>query len=505
MIDFGHDLLVWSAVYVVLLLAIGAWGRKAKRERTLSDHFLAGRSIGFGVLLLTLFATQYSGNSLSGFPGQTYREGISYFMSVTFMVGIVAGYLLFAPRLFVMARRGRYLTPTDFLAERFRSAPLNYFSAVIFSLTLCNYLLAQLMALGHAFSGLTGDQIPYWVGVVGGALVVLIYETLGGLRAVAWTDAIQGMILFIGLLLVVFLIFFEVGSPAALLESVREQAPEKIANPGWSTCFVWLSNFLLLALGAPLYPHAIQRIYAARKLLDLKRALAIMAFLPLFAISAVVFIGVAGIILFPDLERIASDRISFQVLGYLVQHNRLAYYPVLVVMMAVIAAIMSTVDSALLSLSSIFTKDFTARIRGLGDREAERLTRVAPLFSVLILITLVLIALRPFTTLWGLLVIKFEILIQLSPAFVLGTLHDREDPRAFSTREILTGLTLGMAILVCFLAVGIRSVNGLHAGTLAVAVNYGSVFLMRKFRNVIKNGDILILWKTSGASGEGSN
>ena len=87
----------------------------------------------------------------------------------------------------------------------------------------------------------------------------------------------------------------------------------------------------------------------------------------------------------------------------------------------------------------------------------------------------------------------------------LGTLHDREDPRAFSTREILTGLALGMAILVGFLAVGIRSVNGLHAGTLAVAVNYGSVFLLRKFRTVIKNGDIPILWKTSGASGEGSN
>ena len=91
MTEFARELLVASGVYVLLLLVMGWLGRRAKREDSLSDHYLAGRNLGFLVLLLTLFATQYSGNSLSGFPGKTYRAGLAYVMSTTFMVAIVAG------------------------------------------------------------------------------------------------------------------------------------------------------------------------------------------------------------------------------------------------------------------------------------------------------------------------------------------------------------------------------------------------------------------------------
>ncbi len=106
--ELGYDLILWAALYVGVLLILGILGRKAKKEHTLSDHFLAGRSIGFVVLLLTLFATQYSGNSFSAFPGQTHRLGISYFMTVTFMVGVITGYTLFAPRLFSLWLSNRF-------------------------------------------------------------------------------------------------------------------------------------------------------------------------------------------------------------------------------------------------------------------------------------------------------------------------------------------------------------------------------------------------------------
>ena len=482
MTDLSRDLLIGCVLYVGLLLLLGGLGRRARRENTLSDHFLAGRSIGPFVLLLTLFATQYSGNSLSGFPGQTYREGLSYFMSVTFMVGIISGYMLFAPRLFGLSRSGRFLTPTDFLDRRFGSPLLNYLSAIIFTFVLCNYMLAQLKAMGNAFSGLTQDQIPFWAGVVGGAAVILVYEFLGGMRAVAWTDALQGTILIVGLLMVAGLLMGEVGSPAEVVATVREVAPQKVASPDLTTCLVWLSNFVLLGLGAPLYPQAIQRIYAARSLGSLRSALSVMAVLPLVAITTVVFIGVAGIAMFPDLDAAASDKITFLVLGSLVERQPLAYFPAIIVMLAVFAAIMSTTDSCLLSLTSILTKDFTARIRGLSAERAERLTRLAPAFSLVTMALLIVLALKLRTTLWGLLVIKFEILIQLSPAFVLGTLHDRDDPRAFASRDVLAGLLAGLATFVVLYTAGLKSVHGLHAGSVGVVVNYLVVFLARAVR-----------------------
>lgn len=474
--------IVACGVYVVLLIVLGLKGRRSMRQTTLSEFYLAGRSIGFLVLLLTLFATQYSGNSLSGFPGKTYRSGLSYIMSVTFMVGIISGYTLFAPRLVSWARRGQYLTPTDFIADRFRSPWLCYLSASIFAFTLLNFLLAQLMALGHTLSGLTDGAIPFWAGVVGGAAVILIYECLGGMRAVAWTDAVQGLILLVGLLLVVGLIFVEVGTPAELIGHLMTSAPETVANPGLITCATWLSSLLLLGLGAPLYPQAIQRLYAARRVDELRRALAVMAVIPLFAITAVVFVGLTGRFLFDDLDTLGSDQVTFRVLAYLVEQQPLAALPVLMVVLAVLAAIMSTADSALLSLSSIFTKDFVARAKGLDGSQADRLTRFAPWISLGLLLLVTFLAVRPRFTLWRLLEIKFEVLIQLSPAFVLGTLHRAEEDRAFNARDILLGMTAGLSLALGLYAVGLKSIAGMHPGVLGVVTNYAVAWASRRWR-----------------------
>ncbi len=468
--------------YVAFLLLMGFWGRRSMRGATLSEFYLAGRSIGFLVLLLTLFATQYSGNSLSGFPGKTYRSGLSYFMSVTFMVGIIAGFLPIVPRLFARAREKKFLTPTDFLADRFASTTLNYFSAVIFAITLCNFLLAQLIAMGHSLSGLTDGRIPHWTGVVGGALVILVYECLGGMRAVAWTDAIQGLVLIVGLLLVVMLIVSAIGTPTEILAKVSEISPQKVDNPSFATCVTWLSTFLLLGLGGPLYPQAIQRVYAARRSGELRRALGVMAVIPLVAITTVVFVGLTGAALFPDLAPVESDRVTFKVLAYLVEVEPLAAVPVIMVMMGVLAAIMSTADSALLSLSSIFTKDFAARFLRLDGERVEKLARLGPVFSASILLVLGSIAVQPQLTLWRLLEIKFEILIQLSPAFVLGCAHDRGDAGAFTARDILPGMIVGLALALGLWAAGVKSLHGLHPGTLGVMVNYAVVLASRRLR-----------------------
>ena len=472
MTDFAGDIVVATAVYVALLIVIGWLSRRARRERTLTDFYLAGRSIGLAVLLLTLFATQYSGNSLSGFPGQTYREGLAYYMSVTFMVAIVSGYLLFAPRLFKLSRRHSFVTPGDYLRHRYRSPLIHHLGTTIFVLVLINFLLAQLIAMGHAFAGLTNGRIPYALGVVGGALVILVYELMGGMRAVAWTDALQGMVLVLGLLLAVVLLIDLVGTPAAVLEQVAKVAPQKMTPPDYTTCALWLSNFLLLGLGAPLYPQAIQRIYAARRLTELRRALAIMAFLPHLAITTVVFIGVIGIVLFPDLGRLGSDQVTFRVLAHLTEAKPWTYLPVLLIMMAVLAAIMSTADSCLLSLSSILTKDVAARWRGVRAATAERLTHIGVLTSIGAMLLVVPLALRPPTTLWGLLVIKFELLIQLSPAFVLGTARTRSGEDRFADRDIVLGLLVGLTVAVGLYASGRRSLGGLHAGTVGVLANY---------------------------------
>ena len=100
LIPFTSLELAFIGVYLSSLVGIGWLGLRARRENSLRDFYLAGKGIGFVVLLLTLYATQYSGNTLFGFSGKTYRVGYAWIVSVHFMTAIVVFYLLLAPQLY---------------------------------------------------------------------------------------------------------------------------------------------------------------------------------------------------------------------------------------------------------------------------------------------------------------------------------------------------------------------------------------------------------------------
>ncbi|MDH5644068.1 MAG: sodium:solute symporter family protein [Gemmatimonadota bacterium] len=497
MIDLGLDLVFWCILYVVLLVAVGTMARAARRDESLRDSVLAGGSLGFGVLVFTFVATQYSGNSVSGIPPQVYLEGLSYVMGVTFSVGVVAGFVLFVPKLRRLAQKNQYVTPADFLSDRFGSPALRVVSSVIFILTLVNFLLAQLTALGYAFQEFTQGQIPYWAAVVVGAVVVVAYVVVGGMRAVAWTDVVQGLVLGLGLLCLLAMLWIEVGSPLAVARSVQRLRPELVANPTLTVCFVWLSNFLLLALGAPLYPQVVQRVFAARSTKVLRNSLAIMAGVPLFIVTIVTFVGAAGIVLFPSLNAEQANQITFRILTHLVESNAMAHYPSLLVMLAVVAAIMSTADACLLSLSSILVHDVVDQSGKAPGWFAAHPAKAVGVVSAVAMLLVTLLALQPWMTLWGLLIIKFEILIQLSPAFVLGTLHHRDDPAGVDAEDILTGMLFGLLTTFAFYVSPLEHLGGVHFGVIGVLVNYAVVLLRRGHR--VRNAMVSITgsWKTA--------
>ena len=143
-------------LYLVVLVSVGYATRRRGAQTGLGDFYLAGRNLGGFVLLLTLYATQYSGNTLLGYPGEAFRLGYAWVMSVGFMMAIIVVYLLFAPRLQRLARRHAFVTPGDWITHRFRSPSLTLLANVLLVLAISNYLLAQLMAMGHVTEGLSG-------------------------------------------------------------------------------------------------------------------------------------------------------------------------------------------------------------------------------------------------------------------------------------------------------------------------------------------------------------
>ncbi len=494
LLPFGPGAWVVIGLYVASLLVLGWIGYRARAEDSLRDFYLAGRGFGFLVLVLTLYATQYSGNTLLGFTGKTYRIGYAWVMSLHFMTAIIVFYLLFAPQLYRLARARGFITPTDYLNHRFRSPGLNVIASLVMVVALSNYLLAQLMALGRAMEGLSGADPfkAYLFGVIFLALIMGIYESMGGLRAVAWTDAIQGGILFTGFFVLLWLVFDHFGSlgesTARLLDADgllqgADAAKAKALPPPAARCREWFSYILIVGIGGALYPQAIQRIYAARSGRSLRLSLGVMAFLPLTTTLVALIVGVTAAAHVPGLEGAASDRVLMVVCRQIQAGSLFGYWLVVILFAGVLAAIMSTADSALLSISSMLTKDIYAQFIKPSAGQAE-LTRLGKRTSWALLAVLVLLAiLLRETTLMRLLDRKFDLLVQLAPGFILG-IHWR----GLRAGPTLAGLVVGLIIAVGLVVCGYSRLYDIHPGLWGVAANLivaagGSVLLGKRLEN----------------------
>ncbi|MEE3330747.1 MAG: hypothetical protein VX246_07745, partial [Myxococcota bacterium] len=107
--------LIALVVYLGGLLAVAEVARRARRDATPADHFLAGRQLGTVVLFLTLYATAYSGNSLLGYPGRAYASGYSFIMSTGFMMAIIVVFHALVPKLRPLSVQHQFVTPGDFV------------------------------------------------------------------------------------------------------------------------------------------------------------------------------------------------------------------------------------------------------------------------------------------------------------------------------------------------------------------------------------------------------
>ena len=465
-VPFSVGELLFIGGYLLSLLGIGWLGMRARTENSLRDFYLGGRGIGFLVLLMTLYATQYSGNTLFGFTGKTYRIGFRWAVCIHFMTAIVVFYLLFAPKLYRVARQHRFITPADYIQHRFGSRGLSLMATGIMVIGLANYLLAQLMAMGRALEGFTPQEREwsYIIGVMVLAAIIVVYETLGGFRAVAWTDLIQGGVLIIGFAVLVFLLFDHFGSLDAATRKLMTIAPEKVAPPNTKQACEWVSWIFLVGIGGALYPQAIQRIYAAKSATSLRKSLAIMAFLPLTTTLIAVIFGVVAAAN-PSSVTGEGDEVLALVCREIQQQSPVGRWLVVVLFAGILAALMSTADSVLLCISSMLTKDVYAVIY--PNAQQQQLTRFGKICSwVLILLAVGLaIALRE-VTLVKLLKIKFELLLQLTPAFFIG-IHWR----GLQARPVTVGLMLGVVVAVALTLTGHNQLFGVHAGLYGLVVN----------------------------------
>ncbi|MHA6800249.1 sodium:solute symporter family protein [Bounagaea algeriensis] len=461
----GISVLLGFAVLMLLTGYFSGRGRPGMRH-DMKSYYLAGGNLGVLVLFFTLYATQYSGNTVIGYAPQAYREGFAWWQSVTFFTVVMAGYMLFAPRLYVMAKKHSFITPTDWVRHRFSSPAVALLATVLMLWGLASYLLEQLIAMGQAIAGLTGDTVPYQVGVVVFVCVMLAYSWMGGMRAVALTDVMQGIALLVGIVVMLIGAFVLAGgSWSDTTQHFVEQQPDAVAVPALQDSVNWFSMILLVGIGITMYPHAIQRIYSARSERTLKRSLKRMVWMPLITAGAVFCVGMMSIQIFPGLSDTESEQLVGMLANEVAGINPVFYLAMLLLVGGVVVAIVSTSDSALLSFSSLVSKDIYARYARREISEHRQVV-IGKAVGVGVVFALLVLAWNPPATLVDIFVLKIELLVQLAPAFVLGLYWQR-----LASGPVFWGMAAGATLAGTMTLTGVETLHGVHGGLVGLGLN----------------------------------
>jgi SSS family solute:Na+ symporter len=461
----------WHGVITIVLYALFILGTtlylatKGVSRKSLSSFYLANKGLGPLLLFFTLFSTQYSGNTVVGYPATAYRMGFAWWMSVPYMVMVIVGYMLFAPRLHVVSKKFGFVTPSDWFDKRFNSKAVTLIATLLMAYGLLNYLLEQLVAMGQAVAGLTAGVIPYIYGVLFLIAIMLVYEWMGGLKAVALADFINGVVILVGVLGFLILAWVNFGSLGSATANLAQIAPSKVVVPQIESSMNWLSYYVLVGIGAAVYPHAIQRIYAAESEKTLKKSLMRMAWMPFATTAVVLIIGIIGTQAFPGLDRMQSEQLVGMMANALAAKSTANYWFMMLLFCGVIAAIMSTTDSVVLSLSSLLSNDIYGKIINPKADEGQKVLW-GKIAGIILVFVLLLIAWKPPATLIEIFTLKFEVLIQVAPAFLLGLYW-----KGLSKTGVLWGMIAGAVLAGAMTFTGVKTWHGWHGGVLGLALN----------------------------------
>ena len=225
---------VWLFVFVALYWTYCIfWGVKsAMTAKTASDYFIAGRRLSLWVFILAATATSFSGWTFMGHPGLVYRDGFQYAYASFYTITIPFTGVFFLKRQWMLGKRFGYVTPGEMLSDYFKGDGIRILVVLVALLFSIPYLGVQLGASGFLFNVLTDDLISRNVGMWVLSLVVLVYVASGGLRAVAYVDTLQCILLGLGIVITGIIALDIAGGWGALNEGFARLAASDVGRWG---------------------------------------------------------------------------------------------------------------------------------------------------------------------------------------------------------------------------------------------------------------------------------
>ena len=353
--------------YLILVLLVGMLAHRLFRG-TGEDYFLASRTIGPFVLLMTLFGTNMTAFTMLGASGQAYREGIVVFAlmgsSSAILLPLVFYYV--GTRLWWLGKKEGYLTQVQFFRERYESDVLGLMLFVVLVSLMLPYVLIGVKGGGDALQAITGgaeEGVASWIGSLLICGVVFIYVTYGGMRSTAWANTFQTLVFMIVGGITFLVILGRYGGLEGAMVLVRETHPSLLVIGSERATHIRMFSFLFLPFSVGAFPHIFSHWLSAREAGAFRYA---VVFYPL-CVAAVwvpsVMLGVVGNIDYqaplggPILVKLIFGNAGGVLAGCLGA--------------GVFAAIMSSLDSQALAAGTMFTHDIV-RHYGFHDKLSDR-------------------------------------------------------------------------------------------------------------------------------------
>lgn len=339
--------------YFIVLIAIGFIARR-QELKTAEDYFLASRSIGSFVLVLSVFSTLYSAFTFIALPGLVYKTGIGFLAALPVSnVFFTTMIFLIGYKVWLAGRKFRFITPTELFKHRFQSTGVAVVVFIVMVIFVLPYISIQPIGGGYVLSTITNNAIPYMWSAAIISLVMIIYVFYGGFRGVAWIDAFQSIIMLIVSVATLGFAVYHVGGFAAGSSRIAAEYPNFLTATGpvnlwtWPNVFSWIVFVILNFL---FQPPVFARYYSGRSTKTIRWTCAVWPILVTFILICPILTAMYGRIILPNLK--VPDNLFPT---FWIQYTPKWFCGMACA--AVLSALMSTASGQLMVLSSMWTRD----------------------------------------------------------------------------------------------------------------------------------------------------
>ncbi|HSF25034.1 MAG TPA: sodium:solute symporter family protein [Blastocatellia bacterium] len=405
--------------YLAVVLYIGIFAsRKSTHLDEAEDYFLAGRSLGPYVFLLSLFGTNMTAFAILGSSGHAFNNGIVTFGLMASSSALIIPLSLFfiGTRVWALGKKFGFITPVQMFRDRWECSHIGTVIFVVQAAFLVPYIIIGVMGGGTALSAISGGSVPYWIGGAVVAMVVMSYVFFGGMRGTAWVNTFQTSL---------FLCFGAIALAVigAGMGGFQQSAEELLASPATASLLsrervspLFFFSYTFIPLSSIAFPHITIFCLTARKMNQFKRTVILYPICMLVLWLPCVYLGVMANRMtdVPEIQQKIDARRALAVEGPTLtaeQRDELRdktvaddslllllerYAPLWLAGLlgaGIMAAVMAS-DSQILALSTMFTEDVFAFYGGKRRFGEAAQVHTGRLFIILITIFAYAVALE---------------------------------------------------------------------------------------------------------------